>query len=202
MKIFITGAPKTGTTLLARMFNYFDCKVINEEGNMHDFHKQKDNGIYVCKRSENSLFSGAIPADPISKQLEWAKDFKIINVVRDGRDVIHSIYREWGVINPYIWINSIQSALKYESYIDLTVKYEDLITHHDLIQRKISQTFGLKKTGSFSDYPKNIPDDCFKTDKPHYKPRKLEARETNRNFYKTIGLDPKFILDLNEELGY
>jgi hypothetical protein len=165
-KVFITGCARSGTTLLARMFHAFeDASVVQNEIPLVDFvrHCAENSGlseILVGKRTEHSIFSNVISEWDINNSLRLIKenDIIIINCVRDGRFVVDSWRKAWGVYNPFAWMTAILQAKKHKNVIKLTVKYEDLINDSLSVQREVEKLLGIKTHFNFSNYPDFVPD--------------------------------------------
>ena len=79
----------------------------------------------------------------------------VINVVRDGRDVVLS---DGKYVKPRRWIESIKQKEFYKDVIALEVKYEDLIREP---QAEMENTLGLVSEHNFSDYPDYVEDWVF-----------------------------------------
>lgn len=163
-KIFITGCPKSGTTLMCRMFNAFHrTYVIREEVSLLDFANLKPEAVgdfdfVVAKRSWDTILStDRLPADQIALQEKIANDagISIVNMIRDGRDVIASYLEDWGLNGCFEWMSCM---LQDRGIANLEVKYEDLVMKPDKVQSDISKVLGMDYIASFSDYPAFIPD--------------------------------------------
>tara|TARA_Y100000296_G_scaffold72398_1_gene88733 strand:+ start:1140 stop:1763 length:624 start_codon:yes stop_codon:yes gene_type:complete len=83
------------------------------------------------------------------------EDISIINVVRDGRDVVLS---DGNYVKPRRWVESIKQRGVYSDIIDIEVRYEELIRKPNQIQAQLEETFGLSSAHSFSEYPDYVPD--------------------------------------------
>ena len=177
-KIFITGCAKSGTTLLLRMcYAFKDTEVIYREG--FDGHEM-DFDKFVAHQSEQKFVIG----------------------IRDGRDVVLS---DGNYVKPGRWIESIDQRDKvlFGNLIDLEVKYEDLVTDPEKVQRQMEEVFGLESEHSFKDYPEYVEDWVFdwnvsvlaragKGNDTDYGKRKVDARG--------IGKDPEAYKDLCSDL--
>ena len=203
--IYITGVARSGTTLLARMFHSFEgVYVINEECNIYDFSNCLSNKIIVGKRTENSIFSNILSNREIKNQLNLMnkKNIFIINCVRDGRDVVESWVKAWELYNPFAWMSGILQSEKYKNKIKITVKYEELINNPDKIQNEIMKLTGLEKNFLFSEYPKFVPEESFKSTDEKYKLRGLELEKKISKEYLNEPNDIITFLRLNKKLGY
>jgi len=156
MKIYIVGCAKSGTTLLKRMFYSFQVGVVVEECNINDFSRAQGN--LVAKRTHNTLFCTSILRQhDIDSQLSLMKDMFVINVVRHPYSVLKSYKKDWGLDGGADWVNSMIQFNKYKDYIDLTIRYEDLVEFPDYIQEVIIEKTKLKPVNDFSAYPAFFP---------------------------------------------
>jgi len=208
MKIFITGCAKSGTTLLGRLMHAFSgIQHINEEVSIDDFVRVKPTtNCLVGKRSEFTVFSQIQKKEETQRQLELISknDIKIINVVRDGRDVVKSFWDDWGYWNPLIWIDAIQQMREYPQYISSTVWYEDIINRPNIVQYELMKHFNLDKVHRFSDYPDFTPGYSYVSNKKNYLQRKISNVSINKdkNFYKKRPNDIEYFNKQLEYLGY
>ena len=165
-KIFITGCAKTGTTLLLRMcYAFKDTEVLYKEGfNGHELtidefvEKESDQKFLIGKRLPPALLSNTpVSDDQFAEQAEWvrANNIGIINVIRDGRDVVLS---DGNYVSPQRWISSMSQRKRFSEIIDVEISYEDLVRNPDEVQKKIMKAFNIKKDHKFSDYPKYVED--------------------------------------------
>lgn len=163
-KIFITGCAKTGTTLLLRMcFAFKDTSVVYRTGfNGHELtlsefmNLETDKRFLIGKRLPPFLLSNSKTAD-FEDQVSWIRkqDIGIINVIRDGRDVVLS---DGNYVKPKRWIDAMKQREEYSDIIDMEVRYEDLIRHPNIIQENIANLFGMEKGNHFSEYPEYVKD--------------------------------------------
>jgi len=211
-KIFITGCARSGTTLLARLFHAFEnCQVMNEEVGLEafcniDFSDQTADFL-VGKRTQDTIFSNTLSDTEIVKQTELIANNQIIviNCVRDGRHVVHSWVTAWQMYDPQAWINSIIQAQNYSKFIELQIKYEDLIENPDKAQATIwSLIAGLKTNYDFSDYPEFVPEDSFKTNHFAHSLRPINNSQGKRapKTYRQRPNDIEYFETLLSELNY
>lgn len=191
-KIYISGCARSGTTLLLRLFYAFESTVvIPSEINVEQFVNMgkfvSGNSNLIGKRTFDTIFSNKIDIGQEVNQLKSLKanDVKIIVIIRDGRDVIESGYTE-----PERWMSSLDQVRRYESDIDLIIKYEDLVKDPDKIQNVISEKFGLKIKDQFKSYPDFVPKEGFehaKSSGKAYDPRPIDTSNIGKNpeLYKT-----------------
>jgi len=201
MKIFITGCAKSGTTLLYRLFNYFkDTEVFRHSEEDWIFSRnelklvklieiESAKKILVGKRSSSSILSSKLLPVELKAQskLILDNDIKIINIVRDGRDVILSD-------NHYVsvnrWMSCILQRETFGNIVVIEIKYEDLIYTPDVVQKNISEKLGLDIKYKFSDYPRYLLDEYFIdiNQETFYKPRPIGPGSIHKdvNAYKDI----------------
>ncbi len=206
-KIFITGCAKSGTTLLLRMcYAFKDTEVIYKEGfdgHEMDFDKfvkhESKSGFTIGKRHPPALLSNVLVPEFQFQAADILKeDIRVINVVRDGRDVVLS---DGNYVKPKRWIESMDQRNKvlFGNLIDLEVKYEDLVTDPEKVQHQMEEKFGLESEHSFKDYPDYVEDWVFdwnvsvlgragKGNETNYGKRKVDGR--------AIGKDPEAYKDL------
>lgn len=213
-KIFITGCAKSGTTLLLRMcYAFKNTKVLYREG--FDGHElpfdefvsaKSDEKFLIGKRHPPAILSN-IFSEELDRQYEIIKDqnISIINVVRDGRDVILS---DGKYVKPRRWIESIKQRDVFGDIIDLEVKYEDLVRKPNMVQEEMKTRFGLESYAKFSDYPDYVEDWVFDWNvsvlarrgieeaKNNYGKRKVSDKSVGKDLeaYKTICSD----LEINQ----
>jgi len=186
MKIFITGCARSGTTLLRRLFYSFDeVEVIDLEISLDDFIDYQSNSpALVGKRTKKSIFSHNLPRRIEERYISSITNYniKIINMVRDGRDVIESGENAW----PKRWIDSMKAAKRHHDIIDMTIPYERLVSRPDVVQREIAETYGLVRTSLFSDYPSFVPDRAFE-EHLRYDPRPIDNSRVKKNYdWRTV----------------
>mgnify|MGYP003625751509 FL=1 len=224
-KIFITGCAKSGTTLLLRMcYAFKDTEVVYKEGfdgHEMDFDKfvkhESDKQFTIGKRHPPALLSNVLIPDFQYQAADILKnDIRVINVIRDGRDVVLS---DGNYVKPQRWIESIDQRNKilFGNLVDLEIKYEDLVRDPEKIQRQMEEKFGLVSEHSFRDYPDYVEDWVFDWNvsvlaraghgnEKGYGKRKVDDRGIGKDpeAYKDLCSDlelPKFERHL-KELGY
>ena len=154
MKILITGCAKTGTTLLRRLFNYYNVTVYNyKEISIDDFVNSRQ---FVAKRNFQTIFSNELSKEEIKRQLQIIKDnnIKIINITRKKEEVLKD--RVEGNISKKRYEASMLQLKKYNKYVTYNIQYKDLVQNPDKIQKEISKLLKLKIMNKFSDYPLNM----------------------------------------------
>jgi hypothetical protein len=189
-KIFITGCARSGTTLFNRMFLAFgNVDVIDQEMTLYKLSKMDSTKVLVRKRNSAHIFSQEyrfLSDAQIDKQKAILRrgDIFVINMVRDGRDVITS-----GYASVKRWLDSITQAIVWARLINMTVRYEDLIRKPNDVQTAIVKRCGLKRIRLFSEYPDFVSSNFIdKNTTSNYKLRKLDL--------KNIGKQPDLYKDL------
>jgi len=211
-KVFITGCAKSGTTLLWQLcYAFKDVYVYDEdsESSLEAFlrYSYKGSGSYViAKRNARTIFSNEERGKFKSKQqYKLIKDNRIliINIVRDGRDVVVSGKRtslsKDMYVNPMRWIASMKHRRKYKDIISCEIKYEDLVAEPEMVQNKISRDMGWEIKHSFLDFPNFVPNKAFKYSNNRTKPsivRSLVGK--NKEAYKKIC--GKYLYEFEKEL--
>ena len=184
--------------------------VVENESTLEDFTEycSANEGhfrIIVGKRTERSIFSNVLSEEETQKQLKLIEDndISIVNCVRDGRFVVDSWLRAWGVFNPFVWMVSIMEAEKHMSYIKSTVYYEHLVESPAFVQQLMEILVNEKAKESFKDYPKFVPEHCFPSEDDRYKPRPLEVdNRVPPLSYTDKPNDVETFKELLIELGY
>lgn len=212
LKLFITGCAKSGTTLLLRLFNYFKDVHVVYDGDSNEVYLEMlnqaslDFEIVIGKRKWNHILSYPLDDNTLGQQEKYIvdNDIKIINIIRDGRDVVLSDDK-W--VPPSRWISCIEQRKRFEHVIKLEVKYEDIIYHPDDMQDKISKKFNLEIEHKFSDYPNHLDEGIFtKKGGNLYTARPISATSIHKDLEKYKNLcSPKELIifdDLLKGLGY
>lgn len=198
MKIFITGCAKSGTTLLLKLFYAFDITVYDETDEVSLFKFSRiptpGNGI-VAKRSAHSIlsynFKKTRDNSPYQADLIRKNKIMILNIVRDGRDVVLS---DNFYVSPERWLGSIKQRKKYKDIIKGEVRYEDIINDPQKVQIYLELTFGLKRKHNFIDFPKFVPKDKMIFSKEN--PERYKEYDARPLTSKSINKDPDKYLEL------
>ena len=97
----------------------------------------------------------------------YGQDLRILNVVRDGRDVV--IENDLKIMARYAvpcerWIYDVKEGMKIENHPQvLTIRYEDLAQNFETTLEKIADFIEEKDPSPFINYPKGA-----KIIEPHY----------------------------------
>ncbi len=169
-RIFITGCARSGTTLMNRLFYAFrDISVIDHEISIDEFcNYDCDTKILVGKRTPSTILSVPLSRDELDRHLAIIKknDLLIVNVIRDGRDVVHR-NPTGPQANVNRWIGCMLQAQLFMGIIRVQVRYEDLVVTPDSVQEKLAAALYLTPDSKFSEYPFFVPDSAF--DEPEYR---------------------------------
>jgi hypothetical protein len=88
----------------------------------------------------------------------YGKKVRILNMVRDGRDVV--IEKDRQVMARYAvpcdrWVHDVKSGMTFENHPQvLTVRYEDLLQDYETTINRVSEFIGEQDTAPFLNYPK------------------------------------------------
>lgn len=185
--IIITSAPSSGSTLLKRLFYSFEgCSIIDKEVSIVNLsHKPND----VCKLLKKEVMSRIHFTNQKETGVIRAvlKSNIIINMVRDGRDVVDS-----GIANIGGWVQSIEEYIKYKHLVDCLLYFEDLTNSPDLMQREIAKVTGLTIKNKFSEYPNFVNQDVVKRegfDQTNYQLRPIcsKRKKVNEDKFSNLG---------------
>jgi len=116
----------------------------------------------VAKRSWDTIYScGRLRSSDIESQYTQLQKANVIviNVVRDGRNVVRSMLKDWGWYSPFEWMECIRQSTSKNGIIALTVRYEDLLTRPDEVQKEIILSIGMVADYTFSEYPAFVETD-------------------------------------------
>lgn len=144
---------------MKRLFYAFrGVSVVIPEIGLYDL-IQESGDIVVGKRTSSDILSNDVPENITKRHLRLIEkhDVKILNMLRDGRDVIESRM----FATPKRWVASMRDYVKYRDYVDYTCFYERLVDHPNIIQAEISSKFGLVPIHPFKSYPSFVPDEAF-----------------------------------------
>lgn len=212
-KIFITGCAKSGTTLFKDLFKAMDRTwVIEHEVQLKDFcdldaEKVGDYDFLVGKRTWNTIYSSSRLTDKDIERNQFLikdNDIHIINLIRDGRNVVASYNNSWGSYNPFEWMSCIDQSFEYPELIDMTVYYEKVLSYPNEVQKDICDKFGMKRANKFSDYPNFIDFDGHNIRSGGYAFRPFDKAkiEPDRETYLKRPNDIEYFNSLLEKLGY
>lgn len=148
--ILITGCPKSGTSLLHNLLSIhkniqteliefdFGKSSIERERILKNCQAMDPNQFYLIKRPNSNFY--------ISVIRKKFHNIKVINMIRDGRDVVYSSHKffNWPIrfaINT--WKHNIKIATKLDSDWNLNIKYEDLVNKTVETLNQIESFIGL-----------------------------------------------------------
>ena len=211
-RIYIVGSGSSGNTLMRRLFYAFkDVEILR--GEKTDEIKLKalinaksDKPFIVAKRVANTIFSrnANMPKKDILAQVQKIQDndIKVINMIRDGRDVVVKTTVD---VTLRQWVMLMRQRRKYPEVIDLEVRYEDLVRDPDSIQALLVERYGLVPEHKFSEYPKFVPEHEWNTHQSRFWQKRPRPIKTNRigkarRAYKKASEHPRVIKAFEEEL--
>lgn len=181
MRIWITGCARSGTTLLRRLFYAFEgVEIINREISLEGLIAyEKDADVLVGKRNKWSLLSYDLERGAEDRALDLVAEYnvQIVNILRDGRDVIETQTDA----TPERWVASMDAYCRLRDYVALTVFYEQLVTQPDAVQALIADRFVLNPTARFSEYPSFVPEAGFQ-EVPRYEPRSIDTARVGKDY--------------------
>jgi len=163
--ILITGCAKSGTTLLFRMFNAFaGVRLLYGPkgeyevpfGRLTAVADRNPGPVWVAKRKGWTIFSEALQQESLDEQAATmrASGLRIVNIVRDGRDVITS---DRNYVPPARWTATMKQRDAYPDLITAEVRYERLVTEPDAVQEELAAALDLTSRVEFSTYPEFLP---------------------------------------------
>jgi len=194
-RIFITGCARSGTTLLNRLFHAFeDTEVIGPETSIDDFCALECNKAFlVAKRIPLTILSVPLSENELSRQLALLRrhDLRIVNLIRDGRDVVHQ--NPTGPrVNVNRWIGCILQAQMFRESISTEIRYEDMVKDPSAVQERLVKSLGLRCQAKFSSYPAFVPDIVFDEAEyrnfPYYRKRPIDLASLGHSATEYIAL--------------
>jgi hypothetical protein len=209
--IFILGCGHSGTTILNKVIgNHSNIYGINYE--THLFVKNSDEEIisklenfnrdrlkfkkkWICEKTPIHVYF-------IEKIFEITTNPKIIVIVRDGRDVVASLYKRYCDLNMSLsrWINDNTEWLKNsKKNMFHILKYEDFVLNPELEIKKICSYLEEKYDENIFNYKKEIieiPEDIFGNQIVGRNHCLLRLYQINQNIYDGT---KRYIRDLNEQ---
>lgn len=147
-----------------RLFYAFqDINVIDHEIAIDDFCQLRPQSkILVGKRAPLTILSVPLEQEEIERQINLIKeqDLLIVNMIRDGRDVVH-LNPEGPRVNVNRWIGCMLQAQLYRHLVNIQVRYEDLVSEPNMLQTRLCEVLGSVPVYEFSDFPDFVPDSAF-----------------------------------------
>ncbi|MFT4152610.1 hypothetical protein [Parafilimonas sp.] len=150
-RVHVVGCcSRCGTTLIAEMM--YNCFEI-------DIYKVKEARLAVPPSRRGEIYLTKNPRDIIIAEymLNWLQDLYIIYMLRDARDTIVSKHpndeqKYWSSLSIWKCFTRMGDRLKKHPRF-ITVKYEDLVTHPDIVQEYIHARLPfLRKKALFSQF--------------------------------------------------
>jgi glycosyltransferase involved in cell wall biosynthesis len=175
--IMITGCAKSGTTLVRRlMYAFKDVVIIPREIGLDTLVSLREpNRTVIAKRTQLTLFSEKLS---YSEELEdhqanliADEGIEIVNVIRDGHDVVLSNNR---YVSPTRWIASMEQRERHKDLIGIEIHYEDIVERADDVQQEVAHALNLEIVHPWSEYPSFVPDIEFPGHGDGYERRPLD----------------------------
>ena len=150
--VLLGGCARSGTTLLLSILSsHEDIFACPGETGAFDVLKEKDGELYLSRvdRLYRCILTHRIPAGakrwcektPVNikriPQIDryFEGNFRLIQIVRDGRDVIlsrHPLKADEYWVSPERWVNDVSIGLEFSDHPNVhTIRYEDLINQFD-----------------------------------------------------------------------
>lgn len=170
--IFIIGCGHSGTTIMNKIIgNHKDVYGVENETSLFmessDIIKKKLHGLsrmrdttgkkWVCEKTPKHVYK-------IDEIYEHVKTPKIIVMIRDGRDVVASLLKRYGLLHKSIgrWVNDNYEWMNHKNIADFcVVKYEDFVANPKNVIETICNYIGLTYYDDILNYTKcltHIPD--------------------------------------------
>jgi hypothetical protein len=148
MKILISGCARSGTTLMTHLMRYFyNTEVkIDDEHHPYKFMEFNYDPHLVIKKPAHQI------SDPDYFSLNIMLEFgwKVIWMIRDGRDVISSLN---GHVSHDRWIDTNMQLLENTDHPNLIiVQYESLVNNPEVEMEYLSLELGIDYDSNFLDF--------------------------------------------------
>jgi hypothetical protein len=148
MKILVSGCARSGTTLMTHLMRYFyntDVMIYDEEHPFRFTEYTYDPHLVIKKPAHQSSHP-----DYFSLQLVLDFGWKVIWMIRDGRDVISSM-------NGYVpfgrWIDTNMEMLSCVDHPNLIiVSYEQMVGETESTMNYLSESLGLEYDKDYQNY--------------------------------------------------
>jgi len=149
IRIHITGAPRSGTTLMQALMMRSFAKLTVPKGEVRLWDRVPRDGVVCTKNPGDAQLASVV--------LSLDKSLHIIFVVRDPRDVISSRHYsapDFYFTNLRVWRSQADIARKLRDHPRFhIVRYEDLVSDPDGAQALITKAMGfLVKSAPFSSF--------------------------------------------------
>ena len=173
----ITGCAKSGTTLVRRlMYAFKGVVIIPREIDLDTLVSLREpNRTVIAKRTQLTLFSEKLSysegLEDRQANLIADEGVEVINVIRDGRDVVLSNNR---YVSPTRWIASMEQRERHKDLIGIEIHYEDIVERADDVQQEVANALNLEIAHPWSEYPSFVPDIEFPGHGDGYERRPLD----------------------------
>lgn len=183
--IYIGGTGGCGVTLMGRLFHSFEetevSKTADEKPRIDELASRIQtlvlNGhtIPVVRRTYGSLFCNKMEEAEVLRQLKVV-DNNHIGIMVMLRDQEAATKSRKGHVSISDWAAAYSDAFLHWGHVQYLCNYYKLCSEPDLIQKEISEAFGLEIKHKFSDYPDFLPEFYFKKKYvPGHAPRRIGA---------------------------
>ena len=195
-RVFITGCARSGTTLINRLFYAFDgVSVVDPEICIDEFCELRADEckVIVAKRTPLTILSVPLPEEELLRQVKLVRlhSLSLVNVIRDGRDVVHR-NPSGPLADLNRWIGCMIHAQRFRSLLEAQVRYEELVTSPDAVQTALAEALGLSPRAAFSEYPGFVPAHVFDEpeyrDYPYYDSRPIDRKSVGHSATEYMGL--------------
>lgn len=211
MRYVLTGFPRAGTTMLYNMFRYAcpDLHYYDRETSIRNANKR----LVMTKRPKDVFECVKYSESP---------ENRFIVLIRDPRDVLTSKHANSQGLFKVSWDHSVKTNSSqgvvgktnglqdyYKGICDVTnpvmIRYEDLVTDTDAIQKMLEKELSLNFEKDFKDFWKQAPPKRLTHQLNGLRPPDTNAIGRYKNFRSRIKSqiqDFPEILDVLIELGY
>jgi len=212
--IFIFGCGHSGTTILNKiMSNHKNIHGLDYETGLFarrkyknkdlfdntlknlDEERKKSNKKWICEKTPAHVYA-------INKIFELIKNPKIIIIVRDGRDVVSSLYKRYNNFEKSVdrWIKDnqewVNSQYKYHLH---ALRYEDLIKEPKIQIKRICDYLEEEYDDNILNYKKEkieLPKNIFDNKIDGENHEILRSYQINQDLYDGT---KRYTKDLNEQ---
>jgi hypothetical protein len=206
--IFIIGCGHSGTTIMNKIVSNhkyiygleYETAIFNNNNIIIELKKLKKNRDeshkkWICEKTPTHIYQ-------IDKMYKYTINPKIIVMIRDGRDVVSSLYKRYNDFNKSInrWINDNEVWINSEHKNDFHIlKYEDFIANPQLELEKICAYLGEEYDDNMLNYKKEniiLPENIFDNKIDGKDHSLLRLHQINKDIYDGT---KRYLTDLTEE---
>lgn len=149
-RVFLTGCGRSGTWLLTAMLNCIP--------DIRNAERETPLGAFLEMPNEPMIHLVKRPHDAYKHFDKIPPEIKVIHVVRHPFDVLCSRHRE---TERFISLERLEAEhAAYFAHLEnrpntLTVKYEDIVRHPDLVQKAVESVLNVRSALPFQDFYRN-----------------------------------------------